>query len=273
MSLEELQEQNEAEQTSAEQVVESTPQPTDAEIEAQEMGWRPKSEWKGADEDFVSAKEFVRRKSFYDRISSQSKELKELRATLDGIKEHHKNLETYTRKQVLEELKGAKKQALIDGDPDKVIEVDEAIVQFKMEEEKAQAEEKAAKAQSSGLHPDFVAWKAKNKWYDSDPDMQEYANTLGAGYKNRRPEVTPDQVLAYVEKEVKARYKDKFENTNRSRAATVESSTAGAGSASKDKVKYDPSDDERRIAKKYVKQGLYASESEFYAELAKISTQ
>jgi hypothetical protein len=244
----------------------STPQLSEAEQQAIEMGWKPKSEWSGEEDDFVSAKEFVRRKSFYDRISSQSKELKELRVTLDALKEHNKKIETYTRKQVMEELKQAKRDALESGDVEKVLEVDEAIIQYKLVEKDEAEKEKQVKEQP-GEHPDFTAWKTRNKWYSTDPDLQDFANTIGVGYKNRNPDAGPEQVLSYVEKKVKEAYKDKFENPKRKQESAVE--TSSAGSVSKDtKGKYTPSDEEKAIAKKFVRQGVYKTENEYYAALA-----
>ena len=271
-------EQTEVEETqvSTEETNESqqqAPEPSQDEIEAREMGWKPESEFKGNKSDYVSAKEFVRRKSYYDRISAQSKELKELRTVLEGFKEHQKNLETYTRKQILEELKTAKKQALVDGDPDRVIEVDDAIMQYKLKEKEIDAEDKAAKAGNPQIQAQaqqaFQSWVSKNSWYETSTAMRNYADGLGQELKEANPNITPERLFASVEKEVKVRFKERFENANRTKPSAVESSTPGEGSSSK--TKYDPSDEERAMARKYVKTGLYKSESEYYADLTKLA--
>lgn len=55
-----------------EQVVEK-PAPAPYEAKALEMGWRPKEEWDGPEEDFIDAKEYVRRKSLFEKIEHQNK--------------------------------------------------------------------------------------------------------------------------------------------------------------------------------------------------------
>ena len=250
----------------------TAPEPTQDEVDALEMGWKPESEFKGNKGDFVSAKEFVRRKSFYDRISSQSKEIKELRETIGKFSEHHKNLETYTRKQILAELKSAKKEALSQGDEDRLIEVDEAIIQFHQKEKEFEAQEAAEKAKASNPAeaPEFSSWKSRNSWYTKDDELTEFANDIGAVYHNRNPDKTPMEVLAHVEKQVKKVYPDKFVNKNREKDTSVESGTAAA-SASKAKEKYNLSEDERRTGTKWVKMGLYKSIDEYAEELKKLN--
>ena len=148
-------------------------QPSKYEQQAIEMGWRPKEEWSGDLEDFVDAKEYVQRKSFYDRISLQSGEIKELKKTLNEFSEHFRKVEDYTRKQVLEELKQAKKTALEQGNADDVIRIDEAITDFKVKEKEleAQKQSKEQQHQSGELNPEFVRWKSNNDWYTVDQEM------------------------------------------------------------------------------------------------------
>mgnify|MGYP000971805459 FL=1 len=47
--------------TNTEQVQDNTPQYTDLEVKAMNMGWRPMEEFDGPEEEFIDAKEFVRR--------------------------------------------------------------------------------------------------------------------------------------------------------------------------------------------------------------------
>ena len=53
-------------------------QPTLSPIEekAIQMGWRPKDQFEGDEEEFIDAKEFVRRQPLFDRIENQNKQLK-----------------------------------------------------------------------------------------------------------------------------------------------------------------------------------------------------
>ena len=239
------------------------------ETQAIEMGWRPETEWEGDPEDFVPAKEYVQRKSFYDRISAQSGEIKELKKTLGEFSEHFKKVEDYTRKQVLEELKTAKKNALLDGNADEVIRIDEAITDFKVHEKELERQKEAKKveADSNGLHPDFVTWQNANQWYQTDAEMTRYANMRAKGYVEEYGDNSPDKVLSFVEKEVRARFPDKFKNKKREAPAAVE---GGSGGSKPAVGKLQASAEELAAAKKFVKMGVYKSEDDYIKVLRKM---
>lgn len=241
------------------------------ETQALEMGWRPQEEWTGDPDDFVSAKEYVARKSFFDKIAHQSKEIKELKATLGEFSEHFRKVEDYTRKQVLEELKAAKKAALEAGDPDEVIRIDEAITDFKVNEKELEAQKKAKEEQpkSGELNPVYVSWKAKNSWYQADPKMTQFADKIAIGYRQLHPDSTPEQVLAEIETEVRERFPDKFKNPARSKPAAVEQ---GSSAPAKKPAKLDATPEELAVARKFVRQGVYASEDDYIKILRKMGS-
>jgi hypothetical protein len=251
------------------------PKASKYEADARTMGWRPESEFSGDPEDFVSAKEFVQRKAFFDKISDVKKENKELRESIAKFAEHHKNIETYTRKQILAELKSQKKEALATGDEDRLVEVDDAIVQFHLKEKEFEAEEKVkeaqAKAKNNGDAPEFVEWKSRNKWYTTDPELTEDANDLGSVYHNRNPDKSPMDVLAHVEKQIRKLHPEKFANANREKATTVETGGKGDQGSRNTKDIYKLSDDEKKIGQKWVKQGLYKDLNEYATELKKLN--
>ena len=64
-------------------------QHTEVELRAMEMGWRPRDEFSGEDDDFIDAKEFVARKPLYDKIAQQSKQLKNVTQAVEALKEHY----------------------------------------------------------------------------------------------------------------------------------------------------------------------------------------
>lgn len=241
-------------------------QPSKYEQQAIEMGWRPKEEWSGDLEDFVDAKEYVQRKSFYDRISLQSGEIKELKKTLNEFSEHFRKVEDYTRKQVLEELKQAKKTALEQGNADDVIRIDEAITDFKVKEKELEAQKQAKEQQhqSGELNPEFVRWKSNNDWYTVDQEMTKYADRIARGMVAGDASRDRLEILSDIEKEVKARFPDKFKNKHREAPAAVETSTTGAKPAAP-KLKASP--EELAAARKFVKAGWYKSEDEYIKAL------
>jgi len=244
-------------------------QPTASKYEEQAltMGWRPKEEWEGDDEDYVDAKEYVKRKSFFDKISIQSKEIKELKETLEQFKEHYSKVEEHARKQALVELKNRKKLALEEGDADAIVEIDEAIADFKLQEKDIATKAAAAK-EVSNIPPELQAWKERNSWFGTDAEMTDEANALAIGYKAMGKE--PVEILSLVETKIKRMYKEKF--PAKKPAAPVEGGNSGgrAGSGSANS-RYNPSDEEKKIASKFVKQGIYKTVDEYYAQLKKLN--
>ena len=85
------------------------------ELEAMEMGWRPKEEFNGEEDDFIDAKEFVRRKPLFDKIDSTTRELKQFKKAFDALKGHYTAVHGSAYQQALANLKMTRKQAITDG--------------------------------------------------------------------------------------------------------------------------------------------------------------
>lgn len=237
---------------------------SEVELQAIDMGWRPKEEWNGSEDDFIDAKSFVRNKSLFDKINSLGKRIKDQESTISMLKEHHSKVEEATRAQVITELKRAKKTALEEGDADKVIEIDDAIAQQRAIEtfEKSQA-----KQQPEGLHPEFTSWVERNTWYAQDSELREEADVLGFAYKQRNPNKEPNEVLDYVSKQVKKLYPEKFKNPNRSAPSMVEGTNKQKGKTESDGFVL--TEEEERVMKNFVRNGIMSKE-DYVKEIKKV---
>lgn len=236
--------------------------------QAIEMGWRPIEEWQGDPEDFVDAKEFVQRKSFYDRISTQSSEIKELKKTLSEFSEHFRKVEDYTRKQVLDELRSAKREALEVGNTDEVIRIDEAITDFKVNEKELERQKEAKKAQEQNQPaPELMEWQARNKWYTTNADMTRYADVIARGLVAANPNADRGDLLKEIEREVRQRFPDEFKSKRREAAPAVETSTGG-GKPKTDKVQGTP--EEMATAQRFVRMGVYKTAEDYIKALRKM---
>jgi hypothetical protein len=236
-----------------------TKEPTAVEKRALEMGWRPKEDFDGEEEDFIDATEFVRRKPLFEKIDSVGKELRETRKALKALQEHHSKVKEAEFKHALEQLRSEKKQALEDGDADKLIEIDERIADAKVRQ--VQEERQQAQA-ASAPHPNFVQWVQRNTWYKDDAELRSISDQIGAAYAVANPDVEPEQVLKYVEGRVKKLYPDKFRNPNKDRPSAVE----GRASSTTSKPKgdstsdYQLTDEERKVMMSFVRQGVMTKE-------------
>lgn len=238
----------------------STPQGNVYESEAREQGWRPKDEWEGDPEKWRPAKEFVERGELFGKIDHMGKELKETRKALKMLQEHHTMVKETEYKRAVEELKALQKKHLEEGDSDKYLETTELLTDLKTEQKAREiVQEKTPQAPD----PRFVDWTEQNKWYTKEPKMRDYADMVGGEYARRHPGIDPEDVLVYVTQEVKERFRDKFQNPNRTKPSAVE---GGSNTSPTNKTEFKLSDDERKVMNTFVRTGIMTKE-EYINEL------
>ena len=233
-------------------------EPSAIEQRALEMGWRPKEEFDGDEDDFIDATEFVRRKPLFEKIDHVGKELRETRKALKALQEHHQKVKEAEYQNALKQLRSEKKQALEDGDADQLIEIDDRIAEAKAAEV---VQRNQAIAEARAPHPNFVAWVNKNQWYQSDVELRTTADQIGTAYAAKNPEINPDDVLKYVEQRIKKLYPENFKNPNRERASAVEARTSTTTSEKKNGIDdYPLTDDERRVMNTFVRAEIMTKE-------------
>lgn len=246
---------------------EATPlQVNEVEQRAIDMGWRPKEEFNGNEDDFIDAAEFVRRKPLFDKIENTSRELKDVKKALQALEVHHSKVRETEYQRALNDLKAQKKTALEEGDADLLISIDEQITDLKAQEQANKVVERQAAATPD---PRFVQWVDKNPWYAQDNELREFADAAGLAYAKANKDLSPEDVLSYVEKRVRKAYPDKFENKKREKPSTVES---GDNNAPTRKTTSDPdsilTDEERKVMNTFVRQGVMTKEK--YIEQIKL---
>lgn len=232
------------------------------EDEAKAQGWKPKEEYEGDPDKWRPAKEFVERGELFGKIDSMGKELKETRKALKMLQEHHSKVKETEYNNALKELKALQKQHLEDGNSDGYLEATELLTDLKAEQKAREVVSENAPAKPD---PRFITWVNDNKWYQADATMREYADTVGLGYAQRNPGMDPQDVLAYVEKQVKTQFRDKFVNPNRTKPSAVEGTTTTPAS----KKSFDLTDDERKTMNTFIRAGVMTKE-EYITEVKKM---
>ena len=232
------------------------------EAQAREQGWKPKDEYEGDPDKWRPAKEFTERGELFGKIDHMGKELKETRKALKMLQDHHSKVKETEYNNALRELKALQKKHLEEGNSDGYLETTELLTDLKTEQKAREVVTENTPAQ-----PDqrFITWTQENKWYGSNPEMREFADTVGMGFANRNPGIDPEDVLKYVTKEVKARFKDSFVNPNRSKPSSVE----GASAPAANKSSFELTDDERRTMNTFVRAGVMTKD-EYIAEVKKM---
>lgn len=240
---------------------------TEIEQKALEQGWVPEEDFNGEPEKWVDAGEFLRRGELFKKIDQQNKKIRQQDDLLQDLKKHYESVKETEFKRALEELRKEKKEALLEGDPDAVLEVDEKIesLREKRREELIEEQTKAAQAQTGENHPVFVAWKEKNPWYGSSLAMKGWADGLGA--ELAADGKTPAQVLEIISQKVKEEFPNKFRNPNRDKPDGA-SAPGSARGGSKSQEKLELTEIEQQIMNKFVRSGVMTKE-QYIADLRK----
>lgn len=248
------------------QVPDEVPQLTELEQRATSMGWRPKEEFHGNEDDFIEAKEFVRRQPLFDKIESQSKQIKAVSKALEALKDHYTRVEEAAVNKAIDQMKFQRKQALADGDGDNFEVLDTEIK--KAEEQRIKIEQTRAIpiVEEVISNPEWDSFQARNQWYNNTPHMRMYADQVGA--KLAATGMTPSEVLREVEKEVRKEFPTKFRNPNKDRAPDVDSSR-GAQKSGKVSDESFLTETERKVMNDLVRQKALTKEK-YIADLKAI---
>lgn len=230
---------------------------------ALEMGWRPETEWEGQPEDFIEAKEFVRRKPLFEKIEHQSKELKQLRQAFESFKVHHTKVKEGEYQRALKQLKDARRQAMSEGETDRALALEDKIDEI--QEQKTEFDQQVqAQPQDTAPRPEFVRWSQENSWYNKDKAMTSFADRLGVELAQQG--VHPEEVLREVTKEVKKEFAHKFTNPRREGGSAVEGGSRRSTTA---EPVFQMSEDEVKIMNRMVRAGAMTKD-EYLKELKKV---
>ena len=235
------------------------------EQEALAQGWVPKEEFQGEEHKWVDAGEFIRRGELFTKIEHQSRELKEVRKALMGFKEHYTKVKETEYNNALRALKSEYKTANREGDFEKA---DKLEIEIETVEKEAavikQQVDVATEAQS--IHPEFASWVGRNDWYQSQPHMKVYADTVGLQYASTDKD--PVSVLKKVEAAVRKEFPNKFTNPNRERSSAVEG-TQNRGTTRSSADSFELTEQEERVMNSFVKQGIM-TKAEYIKDLKSV---
>lgn len=235
---------------------------TQKEQEALSMGWRPKEEWDGDEEDFIDAREFVRRQSLFDKISSQNQEIRQIRTALAEFKQHYTNVEKVAVERAMKELKAEQKAALERGDVDSFQNIQDELETARDQVRELESS-RGEVPQAAQPNPEFQAWVNKNRWYATEEHMKVYADKVGIRLAAMGAQ--PAEVLREVEKAVRKEFPNKFSNPNRERPGVVEGTNTPARQSTKQST-FVLTAQEEKIMKDLVKQKVLTKE-EYIADL------
>jgi hypothetical protein len=238
------------------------PEPTEAEAKARRQGWRPKDEYRGPEDKWVDAEAFLKRSDeelpiMRERLRRQDRELADLKSTVTKFAEHHAKVEKIAYERALAETKQKRREALAIGDADGFEAAEERLAELK--EVKPAATQKEAAAD---IAPEVQTWVKANPWFQSEPRLAKYAETVCAELQTEDPTRDLSEILKEVTKEVKTRFPEKFANAKRAEPPAVEgTSSVAAGKGSKTYQALPP--EAKKACDDFIRKGLIKSKDEY----------
>lgn len=239
----------------------AAPELSPVEKRAMEMGWRPKTEWQGNEDDFVDAKEFVGRAPLFEKIEHQNKQIKEINKAITALKTHYTAREQAAVTRALNELKAARKEAITNSDGEAFDRINTEIERVENQVNEIDRLQ-AATPEVPDIQPEFAAWSKRNQWYTNDSDMREFADAYGTTLaKKPGASKDPSVVLQAVEQAVRKAFPEKFRNPNKDDAPDIDSGSSGTRAAARE-TKLTLTEQEARIMKTLVA-GKHMTEKEY----------
>lgn len=167
---------------------------------AKSMGWRPKDQFKGDPNLWKPADEYIRAGGEIQR--GQSRELKDLRATMDNIARTNAAIVQSTIEAEREKLVAKYNQAVEDGDGQAAWKVGQEIHKLNG---KAQ---QLVSPQPKVPPPEVNDWVGRNSWFTQDPLARDLALNVAERYAQAGK--TAEEQLQAAEREVKRVYPHLF---------------------------------------------------------------
>lgn len=226
---------------------------TDIELAAMEEGWKPRDQYEGDPAKWRSAELFMTLKPFYEKIESLSKTNKQNQKHFQQIAKDMQLVRAQAYEKAVADLKAARKDAQYDGNFDQVDLINDQLENLK---EARRLQEQQVVQQEPQVNHEFEAWQSRNTWYNRDEDLRDWADARGI--RLHQNGMSPDEVLAKLEQEVKQKFPEKFVNPARGRAAAVSSGVPNKRPAKADTSGMSP--EEKRIMDTIVRSGVISAE-------------
>ena len=132
---------------------------------ARAQGWKPLEEFEGDTGEWVPPEVFIMKGRLFKTIHGQKQEIKGLRKAVDDMASLLKQAKEQAIKTTRDELRQAKAQALSDQDHNKVVQIDEQMLDLKQKETELKEETAVAEAASNQYTEYYKEWVVDNKWY------------------------------------------------------------------------------------------------------------
>lgn len=232
---------------------------SETEVQAAQLGWKPREFFEGRPEDWRSAKDFIERGEMIGRIRSQSQKIQSIEQALKHVTTANAKIYANGYEQAIKDLQVKRREALQDGDimraEDLSEQIDATRVEARKAVENAVAPIRELDKQPQGPDPDHVRWAQSNPWYDEIPTMRRFADAAAIEFvKENAGKVTPNQVRKYIGELIREEFPHRFRGAVAPNPDGAGRGNRGSGGDQRfSKIEAGMSEDETRIMKTLIK--------------------
>ena len=212
---------------------------SDTEQKAFDQGWRPQADFEGPEDNWKTAKEYVRDGEFLATIRDLNKKVDSQKADFDQRLDNSNKLHEARKNKEIKDLIAQQRDAVRTSDTEAYDEAQEQINELN----KTVIEDKPV----TNDRPVVNEWLAKNTWInDKSSDKADFANDTWNGYVTRNPNSSDVEALAHVESQLTKFYPANNDNPRRNQQNSNETPAKRGKRGSKALTMGDLTQDEQK---------------------------
>lgn len=251
---------------------------TSAEEQARSNGWLPQEEYQGDPENWVGATEFNKRGELLGTIIKEqrknkkmAREITELKDSMRELGEHNKKIAKIEREKAKRDLLEIKERALEEGDSKTVVDIDDQLLDIKVQEKEADEAADTPPAQPAAPE-ELIEWAEDNPTIANNPLLSKVFEAQLASLVSENPSLRndPAEALRQATELIEEEFPEKFETqgTRKTRQAVM-GKTGKSGDNSTVSGK-SLSAEQRTTVRKMIDSGAPITEDEYAQQLADI---
>jgi len=241
-------------------------------IKASSMGWQSQDKWKGDPKEWRSAEDFLKRgqeiglhmkrdiQSLRSQNSLLHSQVTEMKQSIAEFRDFAAQAEERSFQKALKELKTERREALKEGEHERVEDLEEQIDELRKEGIKI-----TKPAQTPQVDPEFITWRSENQWFGQDPVMTSVAEGLAGIIAKQNPGLIGmeyyNKVLEAVQQELPHKFNIRQQRPN----AVAGGSNGKMGSKQSGKSYNNLPTEAQRQCDKFIKQGYLKDRAEYCA--------
>lgn len=206
---------------------------TDIEDKARRMGWIPKEDYRGPEENWTDAETFynkgleelpIMRERYKTLERNFDKFEKESKQAIKDMKDHTSRVEKQAYKNAMKDLIKEQEEAVEDGDKQRYREIEKEKEDLQAKHYEAEVPQDNQMQMDPIEQREIQAWMDRESWYNKDHELAASANAYHASISQSQPGLSLRESLDAVSKQMRVLFPEKFGiNPKRQMPPTVES--------------------------------------------------